>query len=111
MQNRSALVQILTFLVAFIGAYGALFTEKGQAWLGVVAFTATILLNNPILTKAEFTKGWGTTLWVVNLGGIAIQVLQAIDVAYLIPSNIVNYIIIGVNLLIVTMFKKYEDNG
>lgn len=107
MKGKSLIVQLLSFGVAVIGSYSALFSDGVQAWLGIVAFAATLLLNSDMLASGTWPKGWSAFLWISNLAGIGIQILSQIGEKGLVDPNIVNYVITGINLFVFTFIKDY----
>jgi len=104
--KKSLIAQILSILILVIAAYSFNFTGSTQAWLGVVSFAATITLGI-FLPSGQWVKGWSTTLWITNIAGAVIQVLNAIWERDLMNPMLVNQIIIGLNLLIGYLGKDY----
>ena len=111
MKNKSLAVQILTMIVAVIGSYGALFSTTAQAWLGIVSFAITVLLQSPILSTGTWPVGWNKIMWISNGAGIVIQVLNAISDKGLVDPATINYVIVGINILLVTFIKDYGNTS
>lgn len=107
MKGKSIAVQVFAFLIAAVGAYGALFTAGVQAWLGVVAFALTMIMNSPFLSTGTWPQGWSNVMWITNVCGVIIQIGNYLGDHALVDPLIINYIIIGINLFLTTFIKNY----
>ena len=107
MKGKSLIVQIFTLAILMIAAYSGLFSASSAAWLGVASLALTLTLNSPLLSSGSWPSGWAPVMWISNIGGILLQVLSQIGEKNLIEPNIVNYVIIGINLLLFTFIKDY----
>ncbi len=110
MKGKSLLVQILTTLVLVIGSYGKLFDATTAAWLGIVSMGLTAVLGT-FFKSGEFVKGWSKVMIVVNAIGILVQLLNATSDNGLLPSDVVNYVIIGINIFVGVFLRDYIGNG
>ena len=107
LKGKSLIVAIFTFVIQAIGAYSGLFSPSVSAWLGVVSFLLTILLNSQFFATGEWPLGWSNVLWITNVAGVLIQVLNYMGDHMLIEPQIVNYIIVGVNTFMLAFIKNY----
>lgn len=107
MKGKSLVVQLFTLGIAIIAAYGSLFSSNVQAWLGIVAFALTGLLNSPILSSGNWPKNWGPVMWINNIAGIAVMVLTQLGEKSLVDPALITYVITGINLLLFTFVKDY----
>jgi len=107
MKGKAAVIQIITLIVAVIGAYGALFTTGVQQWLGALSFALTLLVQSPILSSGTWPKNWTWVIWATNITGIIIQVLGYFSDHALVPADVVNYLIIGINIGLTIFVKDY----
>ena len=105
MKKKSLAFNLLTFAVLIIGAYAGFLTLPAQAWLGIVAFVATVVLNQ-WFPSGQLIQGWNTVTWIVNIAGVLIQGITAIGDQGLLDPVIVNSVIMGINILIQTFLKE-----
>jgi hypothetical protein len=61
--------------------------------------------------SGKLVSGWAAGLWVVNIAGVGIQALTAIADKALLPADLVNQIIIGINLIIQVYFKEFAPEN
>lgn len=111
MVKKSLLWQILSFLVAMIAGYNALFSDKTQMILGIISFAITIVLQSPILSSGTWPKGWDTAMWATQLIGISIQMVNYLGEQAIVPAMFVNIFIFTVNTIMVTFVKTYNTSG
>lgn len=105
-QKKSLAVQILTVIVLMIGAYMGTFSAGAQAWLGIVSMALTLVLST-FFASGTMPSGWTTILWITNVSGVVLQVLNAIGTAGLIDAQVINMIMIGINILLQVFVKDY----
>ena len=110
MKGKSLAVSILSVIVVAIASYSALFSPSAQAWLGIASFTITAVLST-FASSGTWPKGWSSVLWITNIAGVVIQVLSAIGDKALIDPAIVNYLIIGINILLTGFVKDYGSGS
>jgi len=111
MKGKSLAVSILSVIVAIIAAYSGLASPSAQAWFGIVSFAIVLLLQSPILSSGTFPVGWTSTVWIVNIAGIVIQVLSSIGEKSLVDPAVINYVIIGINILLTGFVKDYGSGS
>lgn len=107
MRAKSLLVNLLTTIILVIGSYGKLFDATTAAWLGVISMTLTSVLS-VYFPSGIMVAGWKPLLILFNALGIGMQFLNLAGDAALIPADVVNYIIIGVNIFINVYLKDYK---
>lgn len=107
MKNKSLAWQILSFAVVLIGIYGGYFGDKGQQILGIASFAITALLQSPMLSSGEWSKGWGTAMWITQIAGVVIQVANYLSEQAIINSMAVNMFILTVNAILTLFVKDY----
>lgn len=110
MKGKSLLVQILTTIILVIGSYGKLFDATTAAWLGIVSMGLTSILGT-FFKSGEFVKGWSKVMIAVNAIGILVQLLNASSENGLLPADVVNYVVIGINIFMGVFLKDYIGNG
>lgn len=106
MKGKSLGVSLISMAIAAIASYSALGSPAVAAWLGIVSFGLTLVLST-LAPSGEFPKGWTAVMWITNGVGIAIQVLTAIADKQLADPVTINYVIIGINILMQTFIKDY----
>ena len=106
MKGKSLGVSLISMAIAAIAAYSSLGSPAVAAWLGIVSFTLTLVLST-FAASGEFPKGWTAVMWITNGVGIVIQVLTAMADKQLADPVTINYVIIGINILMQTFIKDY----
>ena len=106
MEKKSLAVQLITVVVLMIGAYSGMFGTGSQAWLGIVSMAATLALTT-FFPSGTVVKGWTAVMWLVNLGGIVVQLMNAMGSAGLVSAEVTNAIMIGINIIIQVFAKDY----
>lgn len=105
-EKKSLAVQILTVIVLMIGAYMGSFNNETQAWLGIVSMALTLTLST-FFPSGSMPTGWTAILWVTNIAGVVLQVLNAIGTAGLVDAQVINMIMIAINILLQVFVKDY----
>lgn len=108
MKRKSLIVSILSALLLVIGNYAGFLDATWQAWLGVVAIAANLVLST-WFPSGTIVKGWTWVMWVTSVSAIVIQILNAISAASFLTPEITNAIIIGINIVIQVFVKDYSD--
>lgn len=106
MKGKSLGVSLISMAIAAIAAYSSLGSPAVAAWLGIVSFTLTLVLST-FAASGEFPKGWTAVMWITNGVGIVIQVLTAMADKQLADPVTINYVIIGINILMQTFIKDH----
>ena len=106
MKGKSLGVSLISMAIAAIAAYSSLGSPAVAAWLGIVSFGLTLVLST-FAPSGSFPKGWTAVMWITNGVGIAIQVLTAMADKQLADPTTINYVIIGINILMQTFIKDY----
>lgn len=106
-EKKSLAVQIITILVLLIGAYAGFFSESAQAWLGIVSMALTLTLST-FFPTGTLPKGWTAIMWIANVCGVVMQLLNAIGDAGLIDAQTINIVMIGINIILQVIVKQYE---
>lgn len=109
MIKKSLAVQIMTVLVLLIGAYAGFFSEGAQAWLGIVSMALTLTLST-FFPSGTLPKGWTSVMWITNVSGVALQLLNAIGNEGLVDAQTINIIMIAINTVLQVVVKNYESN-
>lgn len=104
--KKSAFVNIATLLIGAIGAYAGMFSVTAAAWLSIVSMALTLVLST-WFPSGTFSPSANIASYVVNGGGILIQLLNATADSALIPAETVASIVIGINLVLQVYFKDY----
>ncbi len=105
-EKKSLAVQVLTVITLMIGAYSGLMNPIFQAWTGIVAMAATLTLST-FFPSGQIVKGWTTIMWITNVSGVVLQLLNALGNSGLIDVQTINMIMIGINVLIQVFVKDY----
>lgn len=105
-EKKSLAVQILTVIVLMIGAYMGSFSTGVQAWLGIVSMGLTLVLTT-FFPSGSMSAGWTTIMWVTNISGVVLQVLNAMGTAGLVDAQVINMIMIAINILMQVFVKDY----
>ncbi len=105
-EKKSLAVQILTVIILMIGAYSGMMSPTAQAWMGIVAMAATVTLST-FFPSGQIVKGWTTIMWITNISGVVLQLLNAMGNSGLIDVQTINMIMIGINILIQVFLKDY----
>lgn len=105
-EKKSLAVQILTVIILMIGAYMGAFSTGAQAWLGIVSMGLTLVLST-FFPSGSMPTGWTTIMWITNISGVVLQVLNAMGTSGLIDAQVVNMIMIGINILLQVFVKDY----
>lgn len=111
MVKKSLIWQILSFLVAMIAGYSGLLGEKTQVILGIISFAITAVLQSPILSSGNWPKGWDTAMWITQIVGISIQLVNYLGEHSIVPAMFVNMFIFTVNTIMVTFVKQYNTTA
>lgn len=106
MVKKSLAVQLITAALLLIGAYSGMFSTGAQAWLGIVSMGLTLFMST-VLPTGTMPKGWTTMMWIFNLSGIVLQLLDTMGSMGLVEPKITNAIMIGLNILIQVFIKDY----
>lgn len=109
MNGKANAVNIITFLIAMIGAYTTMFGVKEQAVLGIIGMALSTVLAT-FATNGTWVKGWSTTLWVTTVAGVVIQLLNAVGAAEFMKPSVVTGIVTGINVFINVFYKSYDGN-
>ena len=107
MKGKSLVVAIFSILIAVIASYSNLLPVHLQGWIGIVSFTLTLLLASPFLKSGSYPAGWTPVLIITNIVGIAVQVLGKIGDDALVNPAVINYVILGINILMTGFIKDY----
>lgn len=107
MKGKTLIANILSFVILAIGAYSGLFSPLWAAWLSVLSYLITLVLQLPVFTSGSMTTGVSFAQYAVLILGIVIQVLNAIGQKALLDPMITNYIVIGITLFIQVFLKEY----
>jgi len=110
MEKKSLAVQMITAVLLLIGAYSGMFTEGVQAWLGIASMALTLVLST-LYPSGTLVKGWTTMMWVFNISGIVLQLLDTMGKTALLEPKVVNGIMIGINILIQVFVKDYTTTA
>lgn len=105
-EKKSIAVQIITVLVLLIGAYVGFFSPSGQAWLGIISMGLTLALST-FFPSGTFPKGWTAIMWVTNISGVVMQLLNAMGTQGLVEPQTINFIMIAINLILQIVIKQY----
>jgi len=105
-QKKSLAVQLLTVIILLIGAYSGMFSTGAQAWLGIVSMAVTLGLTT-FFPSGTMPKGWTTIMWVANIAGVVLQILNAMGSTGLVDSQTINMIMIGINVMLQVFVKDY----
>jgi hypothetical protein len=111
MKNKTLLWQILSLSVVFLGAYGAGVGEQGQKWVGIISFAITAFMNSKIMSTGEWPKGWSTAMWITQLAGLVIQVINFLGEKAIIDPQVVNISIMVLNTFLATFVKDYGSGS
>lgn len=98
---------ILSLAVAVLTAYATAFNPTAQAWIGIAVLVVTGFLNVAYTSSGTFIGYFQAAQWITIIGGIVLQAMNAIGDGGLIPAHIVNYIVIGVTIIIQQFGKTY----
>lgn len=105
-EKKSLAVQILTALALLIGAYSGYLNPSAQAWLGIVSMGLTLTLST-FFPTGTFPKGWTTIMWITNISGVVMQLLNALGDNGLVNAETINIIMIAINVLLQVTVKEY----
>ena len=105
-QKKSLAVQIITVAILLIGAYAGMFTTGVQAWLGIASMALTVVLST-FFPSGEMVKGWTAVMWVTNIAGVVMQLINAMGSSCLVDAQTINMIMIGINIFIQVFLKDY----
>ena len=105
-QKKAIAVQIITVLVLLIGAYMGTFSTGVQAWLGIVSMALTLVLST-FFPSGNMPTGWTTVMWITNISGVVLQVLNAMGNTGLVDAQVINMIMIGINVFLQVFVKDY----
>lgn len=106
-EKKSLAVQIFTILVLMIGAYAGFFSETVQAWLGIVSMGLTLVLST-FFPTGTLPRGWTAIMWIANVSGVVMQLLNAIGDSGLVNPQTINIVMIGINIILQVVVKQYE---
>lgn len=106
-QKKSLAVQIITVLILLIGAYAGFLSPSAQAWLGIVSMALTLTLST-FFPSGTLPKGWTTIMWVTNISGVVLQLLNALGDQGLVDAKTINMLIVAINILIQVAVKEYQ---
>lgn len=109
-QKKSLAVQIMTVLVLLIGAYAGFFSSSAQAWLGITSMALTLTLST-FFPSGTLPTGWTLIMWVTNIAGVIMQLLNAIGDQGLVDAQTINIIMIAINVLMQVVVKQYDTQG
>lgn len=105
-QKKSLAVQLLTVVILMIGAYAGLFSTGAQAWLGIASMALTLVLTT-FFPSGNMPTGWTAIMWVTNITGVVLQILNSLGETGLVDAQTVNMIMIGINILMQVFVKDY----
>ena len=111
MKNKSLVVQILSLALSLAGIYTTFFGATGQAIVGVICFAITAILQSPILSSGVWPKGWLTSMWILQIAGIVIQVANFAASSSLIDPAAVNIFVMTVNAFLSVFIKDYSEGS
>lgn len=106
-EKKSLAVQILTVLVLLIGAYSGYLNPSAQAWLGIVSMGLTLTLST-FFPSGSLPKGWTAIMWITNISGVVMQLLNALGDNGLVDAQTINIIMIAINVILQVIVKEYE---
>lgn len=109
-QKKSLAVQIMTVIVLLIGAYSGFFTESTQAWLGIASMALTLTLST-FFPSGTLPGGWTAIMWITNIAGVVMQLLNALGSQGLVDAQTVNIIMIAINVLMQVVVKQYDSQS
>ena len=110
MKGKSLLVNLLVGAIAILGALSGVFSPAVAGWIGIFTFATTLVLST-VFPSGTLPTGWTAVSWVVNIGGILIQVANYLSNNKYLPSSDVNYIIIAINAVIQLFLKDYGNGS
>ena len=106
MKGKSLLLNIFTIAISVLGVAAGLFTPAVASWIGLVSFALTIVLNT-VFPSGVFVSGWNIAMWITNLGGIVLQLINYAGAHALVDPQTVNYVVVAVNVLIQVLAKDF----
>lgn len=104
MKGKTIATQIITTMILLIAAFGAGFGGAAASWLGVASMGLSLVLST-FFASGTMTKDWTLVMWATNIGGIAIQILNATGEQGLIAANVTNGIVIVINIILQVYFS------
>lgn len=105
-EKKSLAVQIMTIILLLISSYSGFFGESVQAWLGIVSMALTLVLST-FFPSGTMPKGWTAIMWIVNICGVVMQLLNAMGSQGLIDAQSVNIVMISINVILQVIVKQY----
>lgn len=106
-EKKSLAVQIMTILILLIGSYTGYFSPEVQAWLGIASMAMTLTLST-FFPSGNLPAGWTVVMWVTNIAGVVMQLLNALGSQGLVDAQTINIVMIAINVILQTVVKQYE---
>lgn len=109
MKGKANAFNLLTLVVAYIGAFMAGFSPVVQMWLGIVSFTISAILST-YSSNGAWVKGWGKSAWVVAVAGTVIQVANHMGAVGAVSVSTITMVVTGISIFINVIYKSYDGN-
>lgn len=106
--KKSLLVTIFSLVIAIIAGYSSYASPTLAAWLGIISFSLTTILSTWFPSGDFIGNNWSVGMWILNAGGVFLQIWNLVAQHNLVPAQIVTIVIIAVNIIIQQFGKTYK---
>lgn len=105
MKGKTIATQIITAMILLLAAFAGNFGGEVASWIGIASMVLSLVLST-FFSSGVMTGTWTVVMWVTNIAGIVIQVLNATGEQGLIAASVTSAIVIVINILLQVFFSN-----